>query len=406
MERVCKGCGKKFDTSEVSEEQREFYGYNVCKECWHISNEQRSAIDYLSVDDSMSKEVSFSGRWQNYCICHIDMVDSTKIMACMPDAELSEYYTIFLNSMGKIARNFHATTLKNIGDSLLCYFPQTSDSTSRSAFQDVLECCVAMVDAHGIINKKLYTEGLPPLGYRISADYGRVEIVRSRTSHTDDLFGSTMNLCAKINYMASPNGMVIGGDLHRILKSFMFDGDYHLEEVGAYSMGLQHRYPVYSVVSKRNNTVNPFQRAPKAEPAEHLQTSVGSQAGQWKKYSYNIMLIDDEVDILFVFKSILGSEGYNVEVFADSQQALDHMTKMGPSYYDLVITDIRMPGINGLQLYETVKAISKDMKIIFVSALDVAEELLGYLPGVKRSDVIRKPVSQEKLVSVVRAALP
>src|ERR671914_36003 len=58
--------------------------------------------------------------------------------------------------------------------------------------------------------------------HRIIADYGRVEVATSTSSRTEDLFGSPMNICAKINSMAEPNGMVIGGDLYQIIKSFSF----------------------------------------------------------------------------------------------------------------------------------------------------------------------------------------
>jgi class 3 adenylate cyclase len=45
---------------------------------------------------------------------------------------------------------------------------------------------------------------------------------------TNDLFGSTVNLCAKINRMAKPDGMVIGGDFYRIVSTF---DEYHFTEV-------------------------------------------------------------------------------------------------------------------------------------------------------------------------------
>jgi hypothetical protein len=55
-----------------------------------------------------------------------------------------------------------------------------------------------MISVNLIINAKLQKqEGLPNLSYRISADYGRVEIARSLTSTSEDLFGPTVNLCAK-----------------------------------------------------------------------------------------------------------------------------------------------------------------------------------------------------------------
>lgn len=79
-----------------------------------------------------------------------------------------------------------------------------------------------MISARCTINIKLYEEKLTSVSYRISADYGRVEVARSTTSQQDDLFGSTMNMCAKINSKASPNGIVIGGDSYQIINSFLF----------------------------------------------------------------------------------------------------------------------------------------------------------------------------------------
>jgi class 3 adenylate cyclase len=118
-----------------------------------------------------------------------------------------------------------------------------------------------MIDAHRFINAKLNEEKLPPLNYRISADYGMVEIARSMTSTTDDLFGSAMNRCAKINSKASQNGIVIGNDLHQIIKSFTsFDKKYHFEEILCKSdADRQTIYPVYSVRTRQRRIIlNPF----------------------------------------------------------------------------------------------------------------------------------------------------
>src|SRR5918992_5355436 len=90
--------------------------------------------------------------------------------------------------------------------------------------------------------------------HRIIADYGRVEVATSTSSRTEDLFGSPMNICAKINSMAEPNGMVIGGDLYQIIKSFSFvnNNEYEFHELrGGCSLGLNCRYPVYRVSSRK-----------------------------------------------------------------------------------------------------------------------------------------------------------
>ena len=166
----------------------------------------------------MVQEISFTGRSQNCCICFIDLVDSTRNTVIIDAEKMKRYYSIFINIMSVIARNFNSNIIKSIGDSIIYYFPETSDSANISAFKHVLECGLTMIAVNPIINEKLNEEGLPSIDYRISADYGRVDVAKSLTSTSEDLFGPTVNICAKINSIASPNSMVIGGDLYEIVK--------------------------------------------------------------------------------------------------------------------------------------------------------------------------------------------
>lgn len=71
--------------------------------------------------------------------------------------------------MAAIIRDFNATIIKNTGDSLLYYFPETSNNSADdiSAFKEVLECGLTMVEASPIINTKVQEEGLSDLNYRI-----------------------------------------------------------------------------------------------------------------------------------------------------------------------------------------------------------------------------------------------
>jgi two-component system, OmpR family, response regulator ChvI len=209
----------------------------------------------------MVEEISFTGSSQNCCISFIDIVDSTRITTTeINDAEkIRKYYSIFINTMAAIIRDFNATIIKNTGDSLLYYFPKTSNNSADdiSAFKEVFECGLTMIEASPIINTKVQEEGLSSLNYRISADYGRVETARSMTSTSDDLFGPTVSLCAKINSMAAINGMVIGSDLYQMTRS-SFDNDYYFSKIGRYQINeiKFQQYPVYSVIRNKNKENN------------------------------------------------------------------------------------------------------------------------------------------------------
>jgi CheY-like chemotaxis protein/predicted transcriptional regulator len=131
------------------------------------------------------------------------------------------------------------------------------------------------------------------------------------------------------------------------------------------------------------------------------------QQQQAKPSSFKIMLVDDEQDALSTYKAFLfaAAEEYNVDAFTDSYEALKHFINLNHSYYDLVITDIRMPGLNGLQLYQKIKAIDNTINIVFVSALDSLQEMASIFPELNFKNIIRKPANQEDFLDKVKVAL-
>jgi class 3 adenylate cyclase len=208
-------------------------------------------LDLNNRDLATSQDVSFSGLRTNYCVSYVDLVNSTKIASQLSEQEVSTYYGIFLNSVARIAKNFGARIIKNAGDCLIYYFPKTSVLTNTRAFKQVIECAVTMFDARQIINIELYSKNLPAINYRISADYGRLEMVKTTNSRAKDFFGSTMNLCAKINAKAKPNSMVIGDNLYKVVKSLK---GYRFKNAGSYSLDSDTNYVIYSVVTTRQFT--------------------------------------------------------------------------------------------------------------------------------------------------------
>ncbi|MGI0019626.1 MAG: response regulator [Nitrososphaera sp.] len=120
--------------------------------------------------------------------------------------------------------------------------------------------------------------------------------------------------------------------------------------------------------------------------------------------SPNILLIDDERDALLTYRLFLIDHGFNVSAFSDPVSAMEHFGRV-PTHYGLVLTDIRMKPVNGLQVYQKVKLANPDAKVIFISALDAADELVTVLPGVRAKDVIRKPVELEAFMGIVKSAI-
>src|ERR687890_229780 len=102
-----------------------------------------------------TREISFSGEVQDYCVCFIDIIGSTKISSDLTPTQLSRYYELFLNAIALIARNFEAKIVKNAGDALICYFSDTSDPNNISKFKNVLDCCLTMGMASITLNAKM-----------------------------------------------------------------------------------------------------------------------------------------------------------------------------------------------------------------------------------------------------------
>ena len=205
-----------------------------------------------------TKEISFSGEVQNYCVCFIDIIGSTKISSELTPTQLSRYYELFLNAIALIARNFGAKIVKNAGDALIFYFNDTSNPNNILKFKNVLDCGLTIGIASNTLNAKMLSEKLPPIQYRISADYGEVSVARSASSQSEDLFGSAMNICAKINSKAKPNGLVIGENLYDIVKGL---DEYVFVPSSQRLIGVKGEYGVYHVDQKeRRSVINPFER--------------------------------------------------------------------------------------------------------------------------------------------------
>ena len=115
-----------------------------------------------------------------------------------------------------------------------------------------------------------------------------------------------------------------------------------------------------------------------------------------------IVIIDDEIDLLVVYKKALELAGLKVSAFSDPIKALEEF-KLNYTRYVLVITDIRMQQMNGYELINQIKKINPEIKVIFVTAQDVSKpDILSKLDkGIFIDEFMHKPVSLDKLNRIV-----
>jgi CheY-like chemotaxis protein len=115
-----------------------------------------------------------------------------------------------------------------------------------------------------------------------------------------------------------------------------------------------------------------------------------------------IMVVDDEKDILRIIKRDLESNDskitFKVDAFSDSESALNAFNSHPNDYYDLILTDIRMPKMNGFELYRRIKQRNPTMKIAFITAFEITkEEFSKVLPSTDVEHFIKKPVTMSNL---------
>ncbi len=115
-----------------------------------------------------------------------------------------------------------------------------------------------------------------------------------------------------------------------------------------------------------------------------------------------ILLVDDELENLRSLGEILNRFGYRVIAKPDGQSALD--TVRGGTAVDLVITDYRMPGMNGLEFLTSFRQVKPEVPAIMLTAYGAVETYLKSLSlGV--FEYVNKPVKAKELGRIVKAAI-
>jgi CheY-like chemotaxis protein len=127
----------------------------------------------------------------------------------------------------------------------------------------------------------------------------------------------------------------------------------------------------------------------------------------WKR----ILIVDDEADVTLTFKA--GIEDSNndtdsnkrIEVYTSNNPVVA-LSEFKPNFYDLLLSDINMPHMNGFELSEKILAIDINVQVCFMSSVEINREALREIyPAISVGCFIRKPVTIDYLIKRIMSEL-
>ena len=378
---------------------------------WHHSNKGNKSIKFS--DDSIK-----------CCVCFIEFESNVSNIAISEDSsQIREYYSIIINSLSQIIKRNNGKIVKSLGDRLLCYFLNFSDIDNEKAFEEVIECGLEILEKREDINKELLMKNeLPSIeSYKISIDYGVVDLALAGDNYQLDIFGSTVNICSKINSspsLASKNELIIGNNFYRILKSFSnIINKYNFINNGEFKITENIGYPTYNIKRKNtllqnddtNSTYSIMKKQSNLFDENFMENKKkgGFFFNRKNKKNKRIIIVDDDKDILFTYRRYLEDYYYDYQItcFNDPTLVLNYIREIFNFDDLLIILDIRMKNLNGLQLHQQIRSIDPTIKIIFITALDILDELLSIFPGISREQILKKPIDKNLFSHTVKNML-
>jgi two-component SAPR family response regulator len=133
---------------------------------------------------------------------------------------------------------------------------------------------------------------------------------------------------------------------------------------------------------------------------------INDKQGFWKR----VLIVDDDDDIVTTFKEGIEESNNNdpnksIEVYTSNNPVIA-LSEFKPNFYDLLLIDINLPHMNGFELCEKILVIDINVRICFMSSVDINREGLREIyPSLCLGSFIRKPVTTDYLLKRIRSEL-
>lgn len=114
-----------------------------------------------------------------------------------------------------------------------------------------------------------------------------------------------------------------------------------------------------------------------------------------------ILVVDDEKVILLAFKAVLEKEGYYVKIATNGNTAVE-ILRSEP--FDIIYTDLIMPGMNGIELIEEIKSISQNTKVALITgfSLEFLKDKPAMLKACENYKVLKKPINNSDILELTK----
>ncbi len=116
---------------------------------------------------------------------------------------------------------------------------------------------------------------------------------------------------------------------------------------------------------------------------------------------YSLLLVDDDQEFAKAMKRMFEKSGYAITLAGDGQEALDTLAKQS---FDLIITDLRMPVMDGNELMEEISRRKIDTPIIFLTAYGEVESYMDVM-NLGAYEYLHKPVRRKEILGIIKRAL-